>query len=1108
MMATCMNNFKHNNNIGNDMSPHQVDQSQMGNKISDYEVTNLLGRGAFACVYRARCRLTNREVAIKVIDKKTMRKSGMVVRVRNEVEIQAQLKHSSILELYHCFEDTVYVYLVLELCLSGELSRYVKTKGKMSEDQARIFMHQIVDGMLHLHAHGIIHRDLTLSNMLLDNSLNIKIADFGLATKLSMPTDKHFTMCGTPNFISPEIATRSAHGLQSDVWSLGCMLYTFLVGSPPFDTDAVKSTLNKVVLGDYQFPPDLGENARDLIQRLLRKNPSDRITLSAVLDHSFMTNEWEGKDHEDSIDSGLATMTTNSTNWCSRVTGSKATPNTASRLPPRTRPFIVPHPNRAEPCLTRKQSDSSSCNNMCECENCSGYHSSSTPCHKNSGKYCTQVSESCRGKNNSHQKQENARENDSCKSYLSSEHLLPSKLNPPKKVRENSPGRVLQPRNLNYERGKSYSNPQFHLNSDEWKSQNSHSQLNTQRTCSDMSSTTENTKFTQRTAKYEPHFYKSNSNHWHGSSPSLISMDNNNHLQSDRKGGTGNCSCCNSGSYCFSHRGMEGLHKYKSCESLSQVGTRRNEKAYSDPYSSTCSLQKIPQKLESASGRNEGRYQEHRNRDENAISHCRNGNNKENIAKPEITRSHHNPSHSTTDSNMKTSKPPSVKSDSSRNGKKEPLPTINSKRLRAIRQKTKNSVLSILDSGEVCLETVKIRSGKEVTTEVLRISEDGKNIKIYTPKLKTDDNSNDRVPSPTPECSDFTPENVPSRYINKYRYLAKFVTLVRSKTPKVTLFTSKAKCMLMENDPNADLEVCFYDGSKIHQTKGKTKIIDSTGRLMTLDSQSTASSSSIYSDCDVGKLPIELQDMVRHAMQVRQKCLNLESAINIMESTDKTSSYFPITVSRRPAHVANTNANKASGSSSQSSNTRPTTPPKKDRGPTQSSVPPDCLSPNSLPSPSVALTTSPSIAPPIRITESVLSYNTVATGVSSKLGPKTGRSLPVTPNSRTSAKSTLSDGMRPAHRQLSFVPLANENDVVKSVNIPNIGFASHLRSGDIWVQYHDQSQIMVQSSANKVLYSHPNGKVERFGQTVRLPEYVKDKLAQLPYVVELLVRQT
>lgn len=115
-----------------------------------------------------------------------------------------------------------------------------------------------------------------------------KIADFGLATRVSFPSDKHYTMCGTPNYISPEIATRSAHGLESDVWSLGCMLVTFFTGKPPFDTEGVKTTLNKVVLGEYKMPKGLSAEAVDMIQKLLRKNPKDRITLSGILDHPFI----------------------------------------------------------------------------------------------------------------------------------------------------------------------------------------------------------------------------------------------------------------------------------------------------------------------------------------------------------------------------------------------------------------------------------------------------------------------------------------------------------------------------------------------------------------------------------------------------------------------------------------------------------------------------------------------------------------------------------------------------------------------------------------------------------------------------------------------------
>ncbi|KAF6096214.1 polo like kinase 4 [Phyllostomus discolor] len=288
----------------------------IGEKIEDFKVGNLLGKGSFAGVYRAESIHTGLEVAIKMIDKKAMYKAGMVQRVQNEVKIHCQLKHPSILELYNYFEDSNYVYLVLEMCHNGEMNRYLKNRRKpFSENEARHFMHQIITGMLYLHSHGILHRDLTLSNLLLTRNMNIKIADFGLATQLKMPHEKHYTLCGTPNYISPEIATRSAHGLESDIWSLGCMFYTLLIGRPPFDTDTVKNTLNKVVLADYEMPAFLSREAKDLIHQLLRRNPADRLSLSSVLDHPFMSRNSSTKSKdvgtvEDSIDSGHATIST------------------------------------------------------------------------------------------------------------------------------------------------------------------------------------------------------------------------------------------------------------------------------------------------------------------------------------------------------------------------------------------------------------------------------------------------------------------------------------------------------------------------------------------------------------------------------------------------------------------------------------------------------------------------------------------------------------------------------------------------------------------------------------------------------------------------------
>uniref|UniRef100_A0AAG5D598 Serine/threonine-protein kinase PLK4 n=1 Tax=Anopheles atroparvus TaxID=41427 RepID=A0AAG5D598_ANOAO len=307
--------------------------TSFGEKIEDYEVYEILGKGGFASVYRGKCLRTGVFVAIKMINKQAMHSSGMANRVRQEVAIHSKLKHPSILELYTFFEDLNYVYLVLELSENGELQQYLRKRQiPFDEYEAALVLRQVVDGLLYLHSHQILHRDMSLSNLLLTKEMNIKIADFGLATELTKPDEKHLTLCGTPNYISPEVASRASHGLPADVWGLGCMLYTLLVGKPPFDTNGVKSTLTRVVMSSYSMPVHISSNARDLIDRLLQKNPNVRIKLEDVLSHPFLCRYDLGVKGPSSgmyrnaaygADSGVDTMSSGGRSdlFCSRTRG-------------------------------------------------------------------------------------------------------------------------------------------------------------------------------------------------------------------------------------------------------------------------------------------------------------------------------------------------------------------------------------------------------------------------------------------------------------------------------------------------------------------------------------------------------------------------------------------------------------------------------------------------------------------------------------------------------------------------------------------------------------------------------------------------------------------
>ena len=176
--------------------------------IDGYTLGAQIGKGAFGQVYQASLKFPSyrgegSQFAIKIIDKQLVQTSDMVQRVKNEVSIHATLEHPNILRLYHFFEDDRNVYLVMELCEKGELYKLLKRNGPFPEEQVRGIVTDIVHGLIHLHAQGIIHRDLKLSNILLSSVMQAKIADFGLAVRQSNPYTEQKTLCGTPNYLPP-----------------------------------------------------------------------------------------------------------------------------------------------------------------------------------------------------------------------------------------------------------------------------------------------------------------------------------------------------------------------------------------------------------------------------------------------------------------------------------------------------------------------------------------------------------------------------------------------------------------------------------------------------------------------------------------------------------------------------------------------------------------------------------------------------------------------------------------------------------------------------------------------------------------------------------------
>lgn len=259
--------------------------SNFTDNIHDYEINSLLGQGSFGKVYTCQYLNDSNNYAIKIIEKSRLKSKSAIDRIYQECNIHSKLKHKHIIDLKHCFEDHDHdhIYLIMEMA-TKTLDRYIKEQPykRCKESRTRIWTYEILDALLYLHHRNIIHRDITTSNILIDDSFSIKICDFGLATEgkngssnnrlatsVAPAKNNNFTMCGTPNFIAPEVVNRCGHGPEADVFSLGCVFYTMLVGKPPFDTATTKETLERVTSYDYTIPDYISEDAEKLIKKLL-----------------------------------------------------------------------------------------------------------------------------------------------------------------------------------------------------------------------------------------------------------------------------------------------------------------------------------------------------------------------------------------------------------------------------------------------------------------------------------------------------------------------------------------------------------------------------------------------------------------------------------------------------------------------------------------------------------------------------------------------------------------------------------------------------------------------------------------------------------------------
>ena len=213
-------------------------------------------------------------------------------KLQTEIKIHRTLRHTHVVKFERFFEDNINAYMVLELCNNNSMSELMKRRKKLTEPETRYYLLQLIHALKYLHANLVIHRDLKLGNLFIDSNMRIKVGDFGLATNLITADEKRKTICGTPNYIAPEILEgKEGHSFEVDVWSTGVILYTLLIGKPPFETKDVKSTYTRILANQYVFPDHspIEENAKHLIKSILQTRPKKRPNLDQLLNHAFFT---------------------------------------------------------------------------------------------------------------------------------------------------------------------------------------------------------------------------------------------------------------------------------------------------------------------------------------------------------------------------------------------------------------------------------------------------------------------------------------------------------------------------------------------------------------------------------------------------------------------------------------------------------------------------------------------------------------------------------------------------------------------------------------------------------------------------------------------------
>ena len=259
-------------------------------KYTDFTVIRQLGSGSFGHVVLAQHNITQVQYAIKVIDKRNKVNIKEMPYFIREIEIMYRVHHPNVVKLYGHFEDNNYCYFIMEYIPGGNIYSLVQRLRPVSLKGIASIMKDVISAVYFLHhmSPKIVHRDIKPENVLLDQQNRAKLTDFGWSNYMQ-GNMKRTTVCGTPVYLAPEIINNTGHDEHVDIWCIGILLFELIVGRPPFSGETEQIIRYNIMKMRINWPDNIDRDAADLISRILKYNPEERISLEQMLLHPFFT---------------------------------------------------------------------------------------------------------------------------------------------------------------------------------------------------------------------------------------------------------------------------------------------------------------------------------------------------------------------------------------------------------------------------------------------------------------------------------------------------------------------------------------------------------------------------------------------------------------------------------------------------------------------------------------------------------------------------------------------------------------------------------------------------------------------------------------------------